>query len=249
MGIFSRILGSDSRGMDIKKNEKEAQKNYTKANLLVEMGRFDEALAEYDRSSEMWDKIGNYLSENHNEERALEAYRRSAEARSSKGGIYYKSGKYEEALNSVDPLLKIAPGSSLQWSNRGLALFNLKRYEEAIRSFNKALEIDPELAGTWCSRGSSLMELGRYEESLESFDKARENAEVIEFRFPRFTWVPPTENKELKYDVADACYLKGIALTMLGRYKEAVESFDEALETRPDYAAAVNARKKAISKI
>lgn len=249
MGFLSRIFGSGPDGTDTKKDEKEALNTYTKANLLVEMGRFDEALTEYEHAAEMWDRIGDQLSETHQEERAREAYKRSAEARSSKGGIHYRSGEYEEALRSIDLLLGVVPGGSLEWSNRGLALSKLGRYEEAITAFDRALDADPELAGAWCSRGSALMELGRYEEALESLDQARENAAVIEFSFPRFTWVPSTENKELKYDVSHACYLKGLALSMLGRYKESVEAYDEALEARPDYTDAENARKKAISKI
>lgn len=249
MGFLSRILGSGSEVADIKKNEKEASNIHTKANLLVEMGRFDEALIEYERAAEMWESIGGSLSDKHQEERAREAYKRSAEARGSKGFIYYRSGNYEEALRSIDSFLDISSGESLDWSNRGLALFKLGRYEEAIKAFDRTLEMDPGFAGAWCSRGSALMELKRYEEALESFEKAKENAEVMGFAFPRFTWVPSTENKELKHDISHACFLKGLALSMLGRYKEAVESFDEALEARPDYPEAEKARKNAISKM
>ncbi|MDW7731208.1 MAG: tetratricopeptide repeat protein [Methanolobus sp.] len=247
MKFLSRIFGTDSTKVNIKRYEKETSKIHTRANLLVEMGRFDEALIAYEQSADMWKKIGDHFSETHDEKMALEAYRKSTEVRSCKGGLYFRLGKYEDALDSVDSLLKICPGNALDWSNRGLALFNLGRHEEAATAFGRALEIDPEFAGAWCSRGSCLIQLGRYEEAIESFDKARENAEIMDFSFPRFTWVSSTSNKELKADISQACYLKGTALSILGRNKEALEAFDEALEARPGYVDAENARKKALS--
>ena len=60
--------------------------------------------------------------------------------------------------------------------------------------------------------GNALYDLGRYEEAIVSYDKAL----------------------EIKPDLHEAWYNRGIALGNLGRLEEAIASYDKALEFKPD---------------
>ncbi len=249
MDIFSKILGKHSTKDKIKQCAKKASEMNSRANVLVEMEKFDDALILYDNSADMWEKIGDFLSKENVDDKAQEAYNRSIETKSGKGLVYFKLGSYEDALKCIESMSELYPKNALNWSNRGMALFHLKRYEEALESFDRALEVDPELTEALCSKGNCLARLERYEESLEYFDQARDNANIMHFNFPRFTWFSMTGSSNLKADVSQACYFKGIVLSMLGRYTEAVETFDEALEARPVFPEALDARKEALSHI
>ena len=50
------------------------------------------------------------------------------------------------------------------------------------------------------------------------------------------------------YDTADAAFNRGNALVMLGRYDEAVASYDRALELRPDWEPASVNREIAVTR-
>ncbi|WP_164997843.1 tetratricopeptide repeat protein [Methanolobus psychrotolerans] len=249
MGIFSKVLGKSSTEDKVKQCAKEASELNSKANVLVEMERYDEAIILYDRSADMWEKIGDFFSKRNFDDRAQDAHRRLYEAMSGKGLVYFRLGSYEDALRCIDPFLDIYPDNIRNWSNRGMALFYLGRYEEAMESFDRALGIDPEFTEALCSKGSCLAHLGRYGESLDLFNKAKDHADIAYFNFPRFTWISLTGSSTLKPDVSQACYFKGVVLSMLGRYKEAVDSFDEAIEARPNFPEATDAKTEALSKI
>lgn len=246
MGILSRVLGKNSVDDKIKKCTKQASEMNSKANVLVEMEKFDDALIMYDDSADMWERIADSFSKRNIDDKAQESHDRSVRTRSAKGPVYFRLGKYEDALKCVDSLTESYPDVALNWSNRGMALFSLERYEEALESFDRALELAPEFNVALCSKGSCLARLERYEESLEFFDKARDSAEIMHFDFPSFAFISPTGSSGLKADVSQACYFKGVVLSKIGRYEEAVESFDEALGVRPDFVEAADARKEAL---
>ncbi len=249
MGILSRITGMGSAKDGIGQCAKMASQLNSKANVLVEMGRLDDALIMYEEAADMWKKTGDSLLEKGADDRAKQAYERSVRTRSAKGPVYFRLGKYKDALKCVDFLTESYPDAAPNWSNKGMALFYLERYEEALVSFDRALEIDPEFAGALCSKGNCLARLGRYEESLEFFDRARDNAEIEHFDFPTFTWFPLRESSSLKADASQACYFKGLVLSELGRYREAVKAFDEALAVRPELHEIEEAREEAMSHI
>ena len=63
----------------------------------------------------------------------------------NKGLALYNLGKYEEAIEWYDKVLKIDPNDVNALNNKGLALNNLGKYQEAIEWYDKALEIDPNV--------------------------------------------------------------------------------------------------------
>ena len=95
----------------------------------------------------------------------------------------------------------------INWFEQGNTLCSLGRLEEAIASYDKALEIKPDYYEAWNYRGIILCDyLGRYEEAIISFNKAI----------------------EIKPDCYEAWYNRGVALRNLGRFDEAITSYDQA---------------------
>lgn len=91
-----------------------------------------------------------------------------------------KAGKYEEAIQTYDRLLKIAPQNtynySFAWRGKGDALLGMKKYEEAIKAYDKALETYPSSmdkflsSGIWQGKGDALEAMGRHEEAIAAYD-------------------------------------------------------------------------------
>jgi tetratricopeptide (TPR) repeat protein len=121
---------------------------------LYDLGRYEEAVASYDK--------------------AIEIKPDDEEAWNNRGIALRNLGRYEEAVASYDKALEIKPDFETAWNNRGNALRNLGRYEEAVASYDKAIEIKPDDEEAWNNRGNALMNLGRYEEAVASYNKAIE---------------------------------------------------------------------------
>ena len=145
-----------------------------------------------------------------------------------------KSGKFREAIECFDSILRINPNfapvwvlkgianDAVAWYNEGIVLGNLGRYEEALECFDRALKIDPNDALAWNNKGVALRKLGRYEEALECYDRALK--------------IDPND--------AEAWYNKGVALGNLGRHEEALKCFNKALEIDPNFELAKKAKEE-----
>ncbi len=205
-----------------------------KGYLLYVLERFDEAITYVDKSLEK-DPNNSYVY-------------------LLKGRILNSLGRYEEAIECYNRFIdkKMKPDAWVNeemsqaamtlnevWSDyaltlKGNTLSSLARYEEAISCYNKALEMSiertslpavvlynkscilfPEDAEAWHRRISALSNLdievilGYHDKWLES---APNNVYV-------WTW-------------------KGITLSNLGRYEEAISCYNKALEINPNYALA-----------
>jgi hypothetical protein len=142
----------------ISRNESEkigtppAYVSYNKGNSLLTLGRYDDAIACYDK--------------------ALAIDPGFAGAWSNKGTSLNNLGRYGEAIPCFDKALAIDPGIAIAWNNKGNSIDNLGRYEEALVCFDKALAIDPDYRNAWYNKGISLNNLGRHEEALVCYDKA-----------------------------------------------------------------------------
>jgi PAS domain S-box-containing protein len=57
--------------------------------------------------------------------------------------LYYREGRYEDAITSFDRALEIDPTHAFAWNDRSLCLKALERNEEALASVTKAVELAP----------------------------------------------------------------------------------------------------------
>lgn len=102
------------------------------------------------------------------------------------------------------------------------------------------------LAFSWASlwlttdqQGQRLFNEGRFEEAAEAFEDPRWKATAL-YRAGEFA----AAEKYFAQDASAASeYNRGNCLVFLGRYEEAVQRYDRALELRPDFPAAEDNRK------
>ncbi len=127
-----------------------------KGDSLKKSGRYEEAIAYYDKALEIdqrnprtWRHKAHALRELKRYEEAIKCLEKALEldpkhfAWRVMGDCFNDLGRYEEAIKCYDKALELKPTYGRAWDNKGWALFNLKRYKEAIRCFDKALKINP----------------------------------------------------------------------------------------------------------
>ena len=126
----------------------------TQADRLVKDGRYEEAVALYDRAIRMGSK--------------------PATAWTSRGVAFKRLGQLDEAMRCHNVALKLNPENEIAWCNKGDILFRAGKLDKAVECFDKAIGIRPRYAIAWNNKGAALAKAGRYEEARECEDRAVE---------------------------------------------------------------------------
>lgn len=132
------------------------------------------------------------------------------------GNALKELNQLDNALNSYDRAIELAPGDVDAYYNRGATLHAMKRFDDALASYDEALALNPGDAQALNNRGVTLKELQRFEDALASYDRAL----------------------ALAPDFVDAWSNRGIALRELGQFEQALESLDTAISLKPRFADA-----------
>jgi len=127
--------------------------------------------------------------------------------------LYYKHGKFQEALQSFDRVLEIEPDHAGAWNGRGICLKELGRYEEAIQCFNKVIAINPSDEEVYYNRGEALEKLGKTNGDIKFFEEAIKSFDAVLNLNPYHVY---------------AWNYRGVCLKELGKYEEAKRCFDHA---------------------
>jgi predicted O-linked N-acetylglucosamine transferase (SPINDLY family) len=128
----------------------EMMVNY--ANLLTQMGRHAEALAQY--------------------EQALERRADFFEALYNRGNLLLEIHRIPEALADFDRVTALRPDVPLAWNNRGTALRRLRRLDDALASYERAIALAPGHVNALTNRAIALYDLRRLEQGLTAADAA-----------------------------------------------------------------------------
>ena len=166
-----------------------------------------------------WANYGNLMYRLDRLPEALTAFEKAIEIRDkfyqawyARGVVLATMGKSPEAISAYDKALQINPKYTAAWRNRALALLDLGQYTESLVAFDRALSIQPDNYVLWYLRGNLLQEkLQQYESALASSDRA----------------------VQIKPDFALGWINRGRTLILLGRYQEALESVQKALQITP----------------
>jgi tetratricopeptide (TPR) repeat protein len=138
----------------------DVEARFNLAGGLMLLGRFGEALTEYDvvaaalAASPMTDP------------QRMAAFHRSY------GKALHASGRKGEAIVQYAASLRIAPDSAATHTDLGVALGQQGRVDEAIQHFSDALRLEPSVADRHTNLGSALMQAGRVESALAEYRAA-----------------------------------------------------------------------------
>lgn len=118
------------------------------------LGRYEEAIAEY--------------------QRAIELDRQSPYPYNGLGNVYYALGRHEEAITAYQRAIELDPKLASPHYGLGNAYDALGHHDDAIAEFRRAIELDPQDAYPHNGLGNVYYILGHYEEAVAEFQRALE---------------------------------------------------------------------------
>ena len=231
---------------------------------LFDLGRFDDALANYEKAiiidpvcADALYNRGNILRDFGRVAEAVADYERviaiqseHAEAYSNLGDLLQTLRRFEDALLIYAGTISIKPDYAPTYSNLGLALHNLRRFDEALASFSQAIAINIGFSAAYFNRANTLKEAGRVEEAIADYARAiciepgsgeaySNWGDVLQaLGLWREALALYDKAIILKAGYVEACSNRGVCLRELGLFKQALASFDKAISFQPDYAEA-----------
>ena len=204
----------------IKSNPRSASALTNYGNVLIALGRHQDALESYNRALALqWDpvtlngkatalqKLGRFDDALESYDRAIAAKPDYAEAHYNRGNILQALGRFDEAIASYDAILALDPGHADAWTNRGNVLAELRRYAEALESHDRARKSKPNDPRILGNRSIALWNMGHHAQALESADLALSIDPGLAFLWSH----------------------RGNVLRAMGRPDDALESFDRAI--------------------
>jgi len=123
-------------------------------NVYGALGRYEEALAAYQRAIDLDPKL--------------------AYPHNGLGNVYAALGRYEEALAAYQRAIDLDPKSAYAHNGLGNVYRDLGRHDEALAAYRRAIELDPKYALPHNGLGNVYRDLGRYEEALAAYQRAIE---------------------------------------------------------------------------
>src|ERR1700694_1511769 len=113
-----------------------------RGNALAELGRLEEAIAEYDRALAMFPNHPGALF--------------------NRGNALHGMGRYDEAIAAFDRALAIVPRHAEAWNNRATALYALNRHAQALESCARAIAVRKDYADAHHNEALSLLAMGDF---------------------------------------------------------------------------------------
>jgi Flp pilus assembly protein TadD len=154
---------------------------------LVKQGRYQEALAYYERAIRMvrrpsyaWTSRGVAMKYLGRLDEALRCHENAIRldpenevAWCNLGTVYFKKGELGKALECYGKAIKIRPKYAIAWNNQGVVFARMNRFEDAETCHKKATQLRPEYVAAWLNRGEILTRLGAREEAQKCLERAR----------------------------------------------------------------------------
>ncbi len=154
---------------------------------LVKQGRYQEALAHYERAirlvrrpSYAWTSRGvamRYLGRLDEalrcHENAIRLDPENEVAWCNLGTVYFKKGLLAKALDCYDKAIHIRPKYAIAWNNKGVVYARMNRFADADKCHTKATKLRPEYVAAWLNRGEVLARLGARDEAQKCLERAR----------------------------------------------------------------------------
>lgn len=214
--------------LDKKSENPEVEFYKQQAELLMNQGRFDQAIAACHQALKLQpDYLPAYLT---------------------LGNTLHFQGKIEAALRAYSLALELEPNFPEVHANIGTMWFKMKRWEQAISSYETALKLNPNLAAVYWNLGKVFQTVGRIDESITAWQKALElqpNLVEAEFNFEfgnslarRGLWEEAVKNYQraiaLKPNWAEVYSNLGSVRSQQGQEAEAIQYYQKAIELNPD---------------
>jgi tetratricopeptide (TPR) repeat protein len=212
---------------------KPHQAEYEKGESLKRTGKWDTAIAAYNRAIELKPDFYDALL--------------------AQASISYQQQRFEDALTAWRSAQALEPSELFIRLNCGLALWNLQRHDEAIAEFDNILSIDPHYARASLCKAEILFDLKHYEAALIECDhllatglgsESQSGSELVRVltlkgkilqSLTRIAEALGAYQSATKYKGGlDATWQEQVEILMqLKRYEEALKVCDRAIQIDP----------------
>jgi tetratricopeptide (TPR) repeat protein len=185
LGAFADSLAAWDRYLKLEPKDDSARRERGYAAACL--GRFEEGIAELEwfLARHPNDAVGHYelgLAQSEVDpaqglihlEKALALKPDFVEARSARGGLYYRQGKPEAAVTDLEFAAARRPDDPIGLDRLGQTYLALDRPAEAVRVLRRAAELAPEESRIQLHFGRALAEAGQPAESKAAMDRFRQ---------------------------------------------------------------------------
>jgi tetratricopeptide (TPR) repeat protein len=138
------------------------------------------------------------------------------EVKRMRGVLLSRTGRFQDAIATLQPLLDATPGDPLLLNDLASALYGAGSTDDAFAMWQRACEIAPDFAVAWFNYGKNRKSEGDVENAIPLLERAI----------------------ALDPDTPATRVILGDALTYAGRIEDAIAHFRAALRMRPDFGAA-----------
>lgn len=164
------------------------------------------------------------------------------------GTSFLMGGKYQDALRNLRESIRLNPNVPEVHNNLGLTYFSMGKYDLALPEFKEALKLDSNYTDARNNLGGLYLALAKYKLALAELKTASQDLTYLQldkvFNNIGLTYYRTNEFEKAKNAFKQALVYQSKncqALTYLGRsyyalekYKEAVESLDQAVQACSD---------------
>ena len=130
----------------------KAEEHFIAGAQLQELGRFEEAIAQYDE--------------------AIRLNLEQAEAYSNRCLAYWNIREFQRASRDCDEAIRLDPEQVEPYNNRGLVYDDLGQSRRAIEDYNEALRLDPQFARAYVNRCLAYWGISEFQTALKDCDEA-----------------------------------------------------------------------------
>ncbi|MCZ6816989.1 MAG: tetratricopeptide repeat protein, partial [Planctomycetota bacterium] len=226
---------------------------------LADGGRFDEAIAELEKSFALAPDdvdahlvMGSVLLDLHGFEAAASHYDRAGTGDPNFGGAFrglgnalLGMGKFAEGAEEFKHALALDPSDSVALSGLATSIARQGRFNEAIDLFEQVLHSDPESADARLNQGNTYAAAGRLDDAASAYERllriyprhadALNNLAAVEAGRGRYALAVGFYKRALKVEPDRIVAQRGLVAAMIGagRRKEAVDFAERILDRDP----------------
>jgi tetratricopeptide (TPR) repeat protein/uncharacterized RDD family membrane protein YckC len=166
-------------------------------------------------------------------------------------------GKFTDPNKAIEYLnnaIKLEPGFTGAYIERGDAYIGLGQYQRAIEDYNEAIRLKPDDSYAYFFRGFACEGLGQHHQAIENYSEAirlglndaisYSNRGRSHNAMKQYEQAIADLNKAIQLDpnFPGSYRHRGNTYRNLGQYRQAIKDFNEAIRLKADYVEAYNDR-------
>ena len=164
---------------------------------------------------------------------------------------YFEQKKFEKAKEFYQKALIFLPDDAKSWSNLASVYKHLGDRTQEIKALQKSFSLNPKSRSIFSNLFRALTQFGAWKRAYDLCIRSKEinipKECLLDFsksciEIGDLKTANSTLNRliKIKYDVAEAHFLKGNLMVLLKQFSHAVENYFSALEYSPDWPEALS---------